>query len=297
VLPHTDSGHAGRLDALGLVLMSGASSALVYGLSELGTAGTSLGAPQVVGPIVAGIVLAVVFCLHALRVERPLLDVRLYANRVFAAASLTTFGLGAALFGAMILVPYYYQQVRHESVIVTGLLTGPQGLGMLIVMPLAGRFSDRFGGGRVALAGVSVLSLSTIPLAFIGAHTSIVYLSLVLVLRGVGIGFSFMPAMTAAFASLRSDQLSDATPQLNVVQRIGGAIGVAVLAVVLQRATEHAHTVAGLAGAYGTAFWWSVGMCVASLIPCLVLLRVENPRTKMDRAAVNAEAAAEPLGV
>jgi EmrB/QacA subfamily drug resistance transporter len=297
MLPHTDSGHAGRLDALGLVLMSGASSALVYGLSELGTAGTSLGAPQVVLPIVAGVVLAVLFCLHALRVERPLLDVRLYANRVFAAASLTTFGLGAALFGAMILVPYYYQQVRHESVIVTGLLTGPQGLGMLLVMPLAGRFSDRFGGGRVALAGVSVLSLSTIPLAFIGAHTSIVYLSLVLVLRGVGIGFSFMPAMTAAFASLRSEQLSDATPQLNVVQRIGGAIGVAVLAVVLQRATEHAHTVAGLAGAYGTAFWWSVGMCVASLIPCLVLLRAENPRAKIGRAAANAEAAAEPLGV
>jgi EmrB/QacA subfamily drug resistance transporter len=292
-----DSGHAGRLDALGLVLMSGASSALVYGLSELGTAGTSLSAPQVVWPIAAGVVLAVVFCLHALRVERPLLDVRLYANRVFAAASLTTFGLGAALFGAMILVPYYYQQVRHESVIVTGLLTGPQGLGMLLAMPLAGRFSDRLGGGRVALAGVSVLSLSTIPLAFIGAHTSIVYLSLVLVLRGVGIGFSFMPAMTAAFASLRSDQLSDATPQLNVVQRIGGAIGVAVLAVVLQRATEHAHTVAGLAGAYGTAFWWSVGMCVASLIPCLVLLRAENPRAKIGRAAANAEAAAEPLGV
>jgi EmrB/QacA subfamily drug resistance transporter len=297
MLPHTDSGHAGRLDALGLVLMSGASSALVYGLSELGTAGTSLSAPQVVWPIAAGVVLAVVFCLHALRVERPLLDVRLYANRVFAAASLTTFGLGAALFGAMILVPYYYQQVRHESVIVTGLLTGPQGLGMLLAMPLAGRFSDRLGGGRVALAGVSVLSLSTIPLAFIGAHTSIVYLSLVLVLRGVGIGFSFMPAMTAAFASLRSDQLSDATPQLNVVQRIGGAIGVAVLAVVLQRATEHAHTVAGLAGAYGTAFWWSVGMCVASLIPCLVLLRAENPRAKIGRAAANAEAAAEPLGV
>jgi EmrB/QacA subfamily drug resistance transporter len=297
MLPHTDFGHAGRLDALGLVLMSGASSALVYGLSELGTPGTSLGAPRVVLPIVAGIVLAVVFCLHALRVERPLLDIRLYANRVFAAASLTTFGLGAALFGAMILVPYYYQSVRHESVIVTGLLTGPQGLGMLLVMPLAGRFSDRFGGGRVALAGVSVLSLSTIPLGFIGAGTSIAYLSVVLVLRGIGIGFSFMPAMTAAFASLRSDQLSDATPQLNVVQRIGGAIGVAVLAVVLQRATQHAHSVAALAGGYGTAFWWSVGICVASLLPCLVLLRAENPRARIDQAASNAEAAAEPLGV
>jgi EmrB/QacA subfamily drug resistance transporter len=296
MLPHTDSGEAGRLDVTGLVLMSMASSALVYGTSELGTPGTSLTALQVVWPVVAGAVLAGVFCWHALRVERPLLDIRLYANRVFGAASLTTFGLGAALFGAMILVPLYYQEVRHESVIVTGLLTGPQGIGMLLVMPLAGRFSDRFGGGRVALVGVSVLCLATVPLAFIGAGTSIVYLSLVLVLRGVGIGFSFMPAMTAAFASLRSEQLSDATPQLNVLQRIGGAIGVAVLAVVLQRASAHV-PLGRLAGAYDTAFWWSLGIAMLSLIPCLVLLRAENPRAHTDQAVANAEAAAEPLGV
>ena len=295
MLPHTDSGEAGRLDVLGLALMASASSALVYGLSELGT-NSNLTAPLVVWPIVMGLVLAGVFCWHALRAERPLLDVRLYANRIFGAASLTTFGLGAALFGAMILVPLYYQEVRHESVIVTGLLTGPQGIGMLLVMPLAGRFSDRFGGGRVALVGVSVLCVATLPLAFIGAHTSILYISLVLVLRGVGIGFSFMPAMTAAFASLRPEQLSDATPQLNVLQRIGGAIGTAVLAVVLQRSLVHAHSIGARAGAFGTAFWWSLAIAVLSLIPCLVLLRAENPRAKLDRAAVNAEAAIEPLG-
>jgi hypothetical protein len=122
-------------------------------------------------------------------------------------------------------------------------------------------------------------------------------ISLVLVLRGVGIGFSFMPAMTAAFASLRPEQLSDATPQLNVVQRIGGAIGVAVLAVVLQRAGGHAPSGAKLAEAFDTAYWWSLGICVMSLIPCLVLLRAENPRARLSGAAASAEAAAEPLGV
>jgi EmrB/QacA subfamily drug resistance transporter len=297
MLPRTDSGEAGRLDVFGLALMSGASSALVYGLSQLGT-NSNLAAPLVVWPIIAGFVLAGVFCWHALRVERPLLDVRLYANRVFGAASLTTFGLGAALFGAMILVPLYYQGVRHESIIVTGLLTGPQGIGMLLVMPLAGRLSDRFGGGRVALAGVSTLGIATIPLAFIGTHTSILFISLVLVLRGVGIGFSFMPAMTAAFASLRPEQLSDATPQLNVLQRIGGAIGTAVLAVVVQRVSGTSPSLGKLAGAYDTAFWWSLGIVVLSLIPCLVLLRAENPRARRSRAVAGAaEAAAEPVGV
>jgi EmrB/QacA subfamily drug resistance transporter len=295
LLPHTDSGNAGRLDVLGLGLMSSASSLLVYGLSELAT-NSSLTAPKVIWPVVAGVALAGIFCWHALRIERPLLDIRLYGKRVFGAASLTTFGLGAALFGAMILVPLYYQEVRHESVILTGLLTGPQGLGMLLVMPLAGRFSDRFGGGRVALMGVSILSLATLPLAFIGAHTSILYISLVLVLRGVGIGFSFMPAMTAAFASLRPEELSDATPQLNVLQRIGGAIGTAVLAVVLQRAAAHTHTLSAAAGAFGTAFWGSLAMCVLSLIPCFVLLRAENPNARPSAAGANAEAAIEPLG-
>ena len=230
--------------------------------------GTSLTAPIVVGPIVAGLALTGVFCWHALRIERPLLDIRLYANRVFAAASFTTFGLGAALFGAMILVPLYYQEVRHESLIATGLLIGPQGLGMLVAMPIAGRLTDRFGGGRVALVGVSVLCLSTIPLAFIGAeHLDRWRISLVLVVRGVGIGFSFMPAMTAAFASLRPEQLSDATPQLNVLQRVGGAIGTAVLAVVLQRASGHAPSLAHLAHAFDTAYWWSLGIAVLGADP------------------------------
>jgi EmrB/QacA subfamily drug resistance transporter len=294
MLPQTDSGKAGRLDILGLALLSTASSTLVYGLSELGTH-SSLTAPSVVWPIAISIVLTAVFIWHALRFERPLLDVRLYANRVFGAASLTTFGLGAALFGAMILVPLYYQEVRHESVIVTGLLVGPQGLGMLIVMPLVSRFTQRFGGGRVALGGVVILSLATIPLAFVGGSTSIAFISVVLLLRGVGIGFSFMPAMTAAFAALRPDQLSDATPQLNVLQRIGGAIGTAVLAVVLQRATGHATTKP--VGAFQDAYWWSVGICVLSLIPVFVLMRAENPRARLSRGAANAEAAAEPLGV
>src|SRR5271165_5517539 len=98
-IPHTDSGEAGRLDVVGLVLLSTASTSVVYGLSQLAT-NTSLTAPGVTVPILAGVLLTGAFCWHALRAERPLLDIRLYANRIFAAASFTTFGLGAALFGA-----------------------------------------------------------------------------------------------------------------------------------------------------------------------------------------------------
>ncbi|HTD07434.1 MAG TPA: DHA2 family efflux MFS transporter permease subunit [Solirubrobacteraceae bacterium] len=291
MLPQTDSGEAGNLDVLGLALLPTGAAAIVFGLSELGS-GATLGSATVLAPLLGGLVLSFVFCLHALRVERPLLDIRLYANKVFAGASFTTFGLGAALFGAMILVPLYYQEVRGESIINTGLLNAPQGLGALVAMPIAGRLTDRFGGGRIALCGVSLLCLSTLPLAFVGANTSIVGLSALLVVRGVSIGLSFMPAMTAAFASMRPDQLSDATPQINVLMRLGSAIGVAVLAVVLQRASGGAVT--HPAHAFRTAYWWGLGIAVLSLVPCLMLLRAERPRA--GGAVTAGEPAVEPLG-
>jgi EmrB/QacA subfamily drug resistance transporter len=300
MLPRTDSGVAGRLDVLGVGLLSGGSAAFIYGISELGS-GAALGSVAVLAPALGGIALTALFCVHALRVERPLLDIRLYSNRVFAGASFANFGLGAALFGAMILVPLYYQEVRGENVIHTGLLNGPQGIGALIAMPIAGRLTQRLGGGRVALGGVSLLCVSTLPLAFLGAHTSIVLISLLLVVRGVSIGMSFMPAMSAAFASMRPEQISDATPQINVLMRLGGAIGTAVLAVVLQRSAEaNAHTSAGLAHAFDTAYWWALGISILSLIPCLMLLRAERPVADdagVEREGAHAETLAEPVGV
>ena len=146
-------------------------------------------------------------------------------------------------------------------------------------MPIAGRLTERFGGGRIALVGVSLLALSTIPFVFIGAeHLDRGDLARAGRARRV-IGMSFMPAMTAAFTSMRPDQLSDATPQINVLMRIGGAIGTAILAVVLQRAGagSHSATPASLASAFRAAYWAALGIALLSLIPCLMLLRAERP--------------------
>jgi EmrB/QacA subfamily drug resistance transporter len=296
LLPRTDSGVAGRLDVLGLALLPTGCAAVIYGISELGS-GSALGSGKVILPTLAGAVLIVLFCFHALRIERPLLDIRLYVNRVFAGAAFVNFGLGAALFGAMILVPLYYQEVRGESVINTGLLTGPQGIGALIAMPLASRLTQRFSGGRVALCGILLLCLSTLPFTFIGANTSIVAISLVLVVRGLSIGLCFMPAMSAAFSAMRPEQITDATPQITVLQRTGGAIGTAVLAVVLQRAGAGAHSPAELASAFDTAYWWALGIAALSLIPCVVLLRAEKPQqAKLAHDAPAGDAALEPMG-
>jgi len=287
-----------RLDVRGLALMATGLPLLTYGLAEIGiTHGFS--SAKVLIPLAASAILIPAFVWHALGRKAPLLDLRLYRRSTYASASLVMFFLGGALFGAIILLPLYFQQVRGESVIDTGLLLGPQGLGMALVMPFVGRLVDKVGGGPLAFFGVAVTLVAGVPLALIGAHTSLVWLSAVQFLRGIGIGFAFMPAFVAALAALERRELPDASPQLNVLMRVGGSIGTAVLAVVLERAlvaAGHAPSAAGYAGAYGTALWWSFGISVAALGPCVWLTLAERSvrRTRLADAAA-AGAGLEPL--
>src|SRR5437763_597352 len=210
-LPRAERTHSGSLDYRGLALMSVGLPLLTYGLAEVGTTGTFT-ATKVVFPLLAGLGLIALFAVHALRVPRPLLNLRLYRRPTFSSASIAMFCLGAALFGGMILLPLYWQGIRHESVVDTGLLTAPQGLGMALIMPLAGKLTDRLGGGPLALFGVVVTTLATIPFALISADSSVLYLSVAMFVRGIGIGFAFMPAMAAAFAALDRSELAHATP-------------------------------------------------------------------------------------
>jgi EmrB/QacA subfamily drug resistance transporter len=299
-LPRSEPQDAGRLDVRGLLLAITAMPLVTYGLAEIGKTG-GFSSPKVIVPIVAGLTLVALFIAHARRAERPLLDVSLYRRPTFSSASITTFCLGAALFGAMILLPLYYQQVRHESVLDTGLLIAPQGLGAALAMPISGRLTDRIGGGPLAVFGVILTTLTTIPFGLIDAHTSLESISFWMFLRGIGIGFAFMPAMAAAFAALKPSELSDATPQMNILQRVGGSIGTAVLAVVLQRALIDAHhplTASGAAGAYSVAFWWSLGITAVAIVPSIVLLfAAREARAKTRAAALTAEVpAVEPIG-
>ena len=171
----------------GLLLMATGMPALTYGLSEIGiTSGFT--SDRVVGRSIAGVVLLALFVIHALRVPNPLLDLRLFRKRTYAAASVVIFVLGAALFGALILLPLYYQQLRHVSVIDTGLLLGPQGLGA--ACDAVRRQAHGSDGRRPLVIGGVLIPSSPHP-ARPGRRTHVLRVArAVMVLRGVGIGFA-----------------------------------------------------------------------------------------------------------
>jgi EmrB/QacA subfamily drug resistance transporter len=288
---------AGKLDLRGLLLLSPGLAGVVFGLSESESHG-GFAHPIVFGPILGGIALVAAFVLHALNAPRPLLDVRLFKERAYSAAAATTFLVAAALFGAMILLPLYYQVARGESALAAGLLMAPQGVGAALAMPLAGRLTDRVGGGRVAVVGLILATIGTIPFVMVSDDSPYWLLGGILVIRGMGIGGTMMPAMAAAYATLSHEAIPRATSQLNVIQRVGGSLGTALLAVVLQgqikdafggsggslqQVPENARAqIAGpLADAFAHTFWFAVAMTVLALIPALILARAQRaPRVE-----------------
>jgi EmrB/QacA subfamily drug resistance transporter len=285
-----------KLDWLGLLLLSPGLTALVYGLAETASKG-GLGSDRVLASLALGLLLIGGFVVHALRTERPLIDLRLFGRRGFAAGAATTFLLGGALFGAMILLPLYYQVVRGEDALTAGLLLAPQGLGAAVVMPISGRITDRSGAGRVVLVGLVFVLVSTLAFTAVGASTPYWLLIGALFVRGLGLGMTMMPAMSAAYATLEHAAVPRATTALNILNRVGGSIGTALLAVILQTritdtfgagvglgSTEAASPAAraaaapALAHAFGSTFWWAAAIVAASFLPALLLPRAATRR-------------------
>jgi EmrB/QacA subfamily drug resistance transporter len=282
-----------RLDLRGLALLSPGIALFLYGVSEAGNQG-GIGSTRTIVAASAGLALVALFVGHARdRGRSALIDLGLFARRGFATAAAANFLLPIALFGTLILLPLYYEVVRHEDPLHVGLLLAPQGIGAALVMPFAGVLTDRIGARLVVSFGVVMATLGALAFTQIGADTSYLYLAAALFFLGVGAGSTIMPTMAAAFQALARDETPRATSALNAIQRIAGAIGTALLAIVLQRAiaanvpdlqdgihalatlsnAERAHDAPSLAAAFGTTFWVAVGLIAATLVPALLLPR------------------------
>ncbi|MGP0032259.1 MAG: DHA2 family efflux MFS transporter permease subunit [Acidimicrobiales bacterium] len=290
ILPKTTEKIRTSFDALGFCLLSPGLAALVYSLSELGITGSFTSLPVVVS-FVLGVGLMAGFVVHALRIPNPLLELRLFKNLHFTVANICIFVLGATLYGAMFLLPLYYQIARGQSPLAAGLLMAPQGIGAACVMRLSGRITDRAGPRRVVPFGILLMAAATVPFAFVTTSTSEVLLASTLFFRGIGLGLSMMPVFAAAYFDLTNAQVPRASTTLNIVRQIGGSMAVALFAVILQRQLVPRAGSAGkgatavlsetvklpplvadhVATAFANTFWWSVGLILVAFIPTLFL--------------------------
>jgi EmrB/QacA subfamily drug resistance transporter len=279
VLPKETGGDA-RLDVRGLALLAPGLALIVAGF---------------VRPVLAaaGAALIAAFVLHARRSDHPLIDVDIFKDRVVAASAATTFLFSAAFFGSLLLLALYFQVARDYSAFGTGLILGVQGAGAIVTMPVAGTLVDRLGAGSVVRPGVALVVLGTVPFVFADAPGWLLIAGLFI--RGIGMGATLMPAMAAAYTVLAPEAVARAASALEIVQRTGALLGIALLAVVLQSQLPvslsdlddaPAALAAPVEAASAHTFVWALALTALALLPALALRSSVRPQA--DRPVLSA---------
>ncbi len=234
VLPKDTVEPSETFDWLGMLLLSPGLAAFLYGISSIPEEGTAWDADVLV-PAVLGLLLIVAFVPWALsrRNIHPLVELRLFKNARMTIAVVAMALFAIAFFGASLLFPLYFQQVRGEDALGAGLLLAPQGIGAMITMPIAGFLADKKGPGKVVLVGIATVTLGMALFTQLESDTSYTFILGSLFVMGLGMGATMMPIMSAALQTLSDHNIARGSTLMNITQQVAASIGTALFSVIL----------------------------------------------------------------
>ncbi len=289
----------GRLDIAGFLLSASGLASLVYGLSEAGSRG--LGDQRVVLFVIAGAVLLTAMVLVELRVAQPMIDVRLFKDKLFAASSTVSLVAFSGLIGAIFLLPLLLQSELGLSPLQSGFAMFPQAVGMVLLMPLASRMYGRVGPRRMLMAGMAWVGLSTFGYCLIGVGTDLWQVGLLMMLRGLGFAMVIVPLQAATFATISSKDTGRASAIFSSVQQVAGSLGVAILGTILtNRLAHHAAQMGNPATRGGAVLAFHEAFFVAGLFALVgavvaIIISDKAAAPSMNRATSDADGEPTPV--
>ncbi|WP_187977217.1 DHA2 family efflux MFS transporter permease subunit [Mycetocola sp. JXN-3] len=271
------------LDILSTVLSALGFAGLIYGISSLGEEATGHAGVSPLVPLGVGVISLGLFIWRQLvlqRTDSALLDLRTFTNRSFTIAVILVFFSMLALFGALIVLPLFVQNVLGLTALQTGLMMLPGGLIMGIFAPVSGALSDRFGPRWIVLFGTVVSSLALwLFSGTVGAGTESWHIVLLLMLLNAGLGFTLTPLLSSALGSLRPSLYAHGSATVNTLQQVAGATGTALFITLMTNETTR-HLTSGenplLAGAAGAHAAFTGG-AILSLLAIVLALFIRNP--------------------
>ncbi len=234
VLPADRPTPSETFDFAGMLLLSPGLALFLYGVSSIPEEGT-VWASKVLAPAVVGLGLVTLFVLRELfrAPEHPLIDLHLFRHRPLTVAVVAMSLFAIAFFGASLLFPSYFLQVRGETTLHAGILLAPQGIGAMLTMPVAGVLTDRIGPGKIVLVGITVIVVGMAMFTQVGVATSYAFLLGALFVMGLGMGCTMMPIMTSALQALSDHEIARGSTLMNITQQVAASIGTALFSVIL----------------------------------------------------------------
>jgi DHA2 family lincomycin resistance protein-like MFS transporter len=282
--------HHARIDGISVILSAFAFGGIVYGLSNIGV-------PAAPGTIPAGVFSAVgavflaVFIFRQISLQTtgyPLLDLRTFTSHNFTVSVLLMASLMMALFGTIILLPIYLQNVLGLTTLQTGLLLLPGGLLMGLLGPYVGRLYDRAGPIRLLVPGVIVVSAVLWAMTLLSPATWVGYILVGHVVMSVGFAFLFTPLFTVSLSSVKPNLYSHGSAVIGTIQQVAGAAGVALF-VALMSARATALAARGLASVDALSAGIRGGFLCGAVISLFAVACVFFVRRPSERAQNNHE--------
>ncbi|HEY1521042.1 MAG TPA: DHA2 family efflux MFS transporter permease subunit [Solirubrobacteraceae bacterium] len=252
-------GDVKRLDLGGLGLASTGLFGIVFGLVRSQSVGW--GSPEVIVSLAAGTLLMLAFIRHELRTAEPMLPMEFFSNRGFAVTNVVSLAMYFGMFGSIFFLAQFMQNVLHNSPLQAGVKLLAWTAAVLVVSPLAGIMSERYGSRLFMIGGLALQAVALGWMATLAAVDT-TYASLVIpfVLAGTGMALVFAPSASAVLASVRTSQTGQASGATNAIRELGGVLGIAVLSTVF---TSH--------GSYGSPAAYVSGMAPALWVGAAVV--------------------------
>lgn len=224
------------LDYLSVVLATIGFGGLLYGFSSASAAGWT--DTLVLTTLIAGGIALIVFVIRQLKMEEPLLDLRVYKYPMFALGSVIAIVNAVAMFSGMILTPAYVQSVRGISPLDSGLMLLPGAIIMGLMSPITGKLFDKFGPRLLSVIGLTVTAISTWMLANLQLDSTYLYIIFVYSVRMFGMSMVMMPIMTNGLNQLPTVLNPHGTAVNNTAQQVSGSIGTAILVTIMNSVTK-----------------------------------------------------------
>ncbi|WP_042347450.1 MDR family MFS transporter [Bacillus massiliigorillae] len=226
-----------KIDVLSVALSTIGFGAFLYGFSSAGNDGWT--DSIVLLSIAVGIIGIGLFTWRQLSLPKPMLELRVFKSKVFLLTTIMGGVLFMSMIGSSMILPIYIQQVHGKTALYSGLILLPGALLMGVMGPITGRIYDKFGARWLAIVGLTILTLSTIPFMFLHEDTAMWWIAVVYAVRFLGISMVMMPLTTAGINSLPMKQLSHGNAVNNTLRQISGSIGTAVLITILSNVMNH----------------------------------------------------------
>jgi EmrB/QacA subfamily drug resistance transporter len=282
-----DTSHEQRLDLPGLVVSAGGLFAISYAL--ISTNHHAWTSTIVLSMFTVGAVAMAIFVLLELRQRLPMLDLSLFRNATFAGANAVMLLIGVAMFGIFFFNSLLFQRIIGYSAIQTGAIFLPMTLLIMLIAPVAGKFSDRLGSRWLMAAGMLLLTGSLVGFAQLDAGSNFWDILPALLLGGVGMALVMTPTTAAAMGSVPIDKAGVGTAVINSMRQVGGALGIAVMGAVIATQVDVQPTDPRFADQFVAGYHHATYTCAgitlgAAILAATLVRKVRHPEPTAELA-------------